>query len=117
MLEFNNFSLINAERCEKGFNMPLDAWNVMEWACAVAGETGEMCNYAKKLKRLHDGVQPDKDKNITEEQLIENIGKELADIVIYCDLLASSLNMRLGYLVKEKFNETSLAIKSNCKLK
>ncbi len=116
MLDFNILSLKNAERCEKGFKHKIDSWTLSDWATAISGETGEMCNYVKKLKRLKDGVQPDKDKNLTETEIIANIGRELADIVIYADLMATRLNMKLGFEVIKKFNETSIARKSNIKL-
>jgi hypothetical protein len=65
-----------------------------DWACALAGETGEACNLIKKLRR-GDAIDT------------EDIGKELADVVIYADLLAARLGIDLGEAVVQKFNEVS----------
>ena len=61
-----------------------------EWACAMAGEAGEACNVAKKIKRLETGTNTAKDP-ATMDACRTLMGKELADTVIYCDLLAASL--------------------------
>jgi NTP pyrophosphatase (non-canonical NTP hydrolase) len=60
----------------------------------MAGECGEVCNLIKKLRRGES------------VPLIE-IGDELADVVIYCDLLAARLKIDLGDAVVRKFNEVS----------
>ncbi|NJO65998.1 MAG: hypothetical protein HC836_50410, partial [Richelia sp. RM2_1_2] len=53
-------------------------WGEVDWACALAGETGELCNFIKKRRR---------GENIP----VEELAKELADIVCYADLLADHL--------------------------
>jgi NTP pyrophosphatase (non-canonical NTP hydrolase) len=104
--EFFVLALRNKLRCENpaGFNHKIDDWTPGDWALAVAGETGEMCNFVKKLKRIEDGLGVDK---ITKEECIANIGEELADIVIYADLLATRLGLILGTEIYKKFNKTS----------
>ncbi len=123
-LEFNILSLKNEERCEKSYHK-IKSWSPTDWACALAGEVGEACNFVKKLKRLDSDIfwsgeyskcNNTKTKDEEEKILIESIGKELADVVIYADLLASRLGLRLGYEVKKKFNETSDVIGSPIKL-
>lgn len=111
-LTFRALSEKNLERCESkaGFNHRLNSWSINDWAVAVAGETGEMCNFAKKLKRVYDGIEPDPD--LDAGSLIVKIGKEISDIVIYCDLLAQRMGLDLGEEVMRKFNETSDKIKS-----
>lgn len=101
-LSFNELSFVNSKRCEASFH-PIDQWSPTDWACALAGETGEACNL---IKKLHRG----------EDINIEEIGKELADVVIYADLLATRLGLNLGDCVKEKFNEVSDRVGSNIKL-
>lgn len=100
-----NFGILrdaNVTRSEQSFHM-CDAWSPTDWACAMAGETGEACNLIKKLRRGED-VRP------------EDIGKELADVVIYADLLAHRLGIDLGTAVRSKFNEVSDRVKSPIKL-
>jgi NTP pyrophosphatase (non-canonical NTP hydrolase) len=83
----------NVARCEDVFHQ-LDAWSPTDWACALAGETGEACNLIKKLRR-------------GEEVESGDIARELADVVIYADLLAARCGIDLGEAVRCKFNEVS----------
>lgn len=64
---------------------------------ALAGEVGEACNVIKKVRRgdrTMDDARPD-------------IANELADAVIYLDLLAARAGIDLGNAVAAKFNEVS----------
>src|SRR3954464_13889395 len=45
---------INAKRAERWHG--LKSWSALEWAGAMAGEAGEACNAAKKLKRIEDEI-------------------------------------------------------------
>lgn len=101
-LTFRDLSYYNKERCEKHFH-PINEWSETDWATAVAGETGEMCNWIKKRKR-------------GEDISVEEVGKELADIIIYCDLMATRLNISLEEFIINKFNEVSNKINSSIKL-
>src|SRR5438132_10255212 len=74
----------NRERCEEVFHF-IDSWSPTDWACALAGEVGEACNLIKKMRRG--------DPKITRI----DVGEELADVVIYADLLAQRLGLDLGY--------------------
>lgn len=78
-------------------------WTLSEWGCALSGEVGELCNKIKKKRQGQD---------ITHKQLTD----ELADIVIYCDLLATKLGYRLEDIVRDKFNRTSDKIDSDIKI-
>ena len=70
----------------------------------MAGECGEACNEVKKLRRL-DGA--DSGCDTQRKVLRKKIGRELADLVIYADLLAARLRIDLGKEVVGKFNEVS----------
>lgn len=85
---------INEKRSIDAYGMQLESWSPMEWGCAVAGEVGEMCNFLKKLQR--DNI------NYTED-----IAKEMADVIIYIDLLATLLNIDLATSIRDKFNSVS----------
>lgn len=104
----------NVTRCEQVFH-PLKAWSPAEWACAMAGEAGEACNIAKKIKRLETRTNTAKDPKTLEECRVL-MGKELADTIIYADLLAASLNIDLGQAVRDKFNEVSVRMGSDIRL-
>jgi NTP pyrophosphatase (non-canonical NTP hydrolase) len=72
----------------------LNDWSLTDWACAVAGETGELCNLVKKL---HRGDNID----------MQAIAHEAADIVIYLDLFCQRAGLVLADCIEEKFNQTS----------
>lgn len=96
----------NVYRCEMIFH-PLNAWSVSDWAVAFAGEAGEVLNAVKKLRRHEDGTNTDKDPQ-TREQCLQEIAWELADTIIYADLLAAHLEIDLGNAVRAKFNRVSM---------
>jgi NTP pyrophosphatase (non-canonical NTP hydrolase) len=81
-LSFDALRETNVARSEAAFQ-PIADWTPTDWATAVAGETGEACNLVKKLRRL-DGPDRKLDTTGQREYLTREIGKELADIVIYC---------------------------------
>jgi NTP pyrophosphatase (non-canonical NTP hydrolase) len=101
ILTFEELRDVNVKRCEDVF-FPLDSWTPSDWACALAGEAGEACNAVKKLNRGDGNV--------------EEVGKELADTIIYADLLAARLGIDLAAAVVEKFNEVSEKRGSNVRL-
>lgn len=78
-------------------------WTLADWSNAIAGETGEMCNLIKKIRR-GDNVD------------VQDVGRELADIVIYADILADKLGLNLSDCIQQKFNEVSDRIGSEIKL-
>jgi NTP pyrophosphatase (non-canonical NTP hydrolase) len=86
---------INVRRCEQCF-FPLHYWNVLEWSGAMAGEAGEVANAAKKIHR--DGYSDKK---------LKNLADEIADTIIYLDLLAASEGIDLEEAIRHKFNTDS----------
>lgn len=114
-LTFNDLQIINELRCKESFH-ELDSWNTCEWMCAVAGEVGEACNIAKKLKRLETSQGYRKEELGQAFQLTNELSYEIADAVIYLDLVATSLGFNLEDLVRKKFNITSDRLKSHRKL-
>lgn len=92
-LRFSALRLANVKRCEEVFHQ-LHDWSPTDWACAMAGECGEACNLIKKTRR---GEAID----------VDDIGDELADLVIYADLLAARLGLDLGRCIVKKFDEVS----------
>lgn len=106
MLKFDDLRQQNVLRCEAVFH-PLGSWTPTDWACAMAGEAGETCNAVKKLRRHADGTNTAKDPT-TEAECVAAIAVELADTVIYADLLAARLGIDLGEAVRAKFNAVSV---------
>lgn len=60
------------------------------WGCALAGEVGELCNL---LKKQHRGW---------EDVLSKEVAEELADVVIYCMIIANTLDIDLQAEVARK---------------
>lgn len=138
MLTFKELRTANVKRCNTAFSTKdsgLEDWSPTDWACAMAGETGEAaeeltlavlslmvtakankpCDTVKKLKRL-DTADSNIDSAEKRNELKIKIGKELADMLIYADLLAARLDIDLGDAVVQKFNEVSDKRGSNIKL-
>jgi NTP pyrophosphatase (non-canonical NTP hydrolase) len=112
-LTFDDLAAADLVRCDVSFG-GLDKWSPTDWGCALAGEVGELCNFLKKLLRLQ--TNPDwspKDVNL---DLLGSIAGELADVVIYADLLAQRLGIDLGKAVVAKFNEVSERVGSKVRL-
>jgi NTP pyrophosphatase (non-canonical NTP hydrolase) len=101
-INFNQLRDANRARQRTSFRSCL-AWLPSDWSNALAGEVGEACNLIKKLRR---GEVVNKD----------DIAKELADVVIYSDLLAVQFGIDLGQAVRDKFNEVSARVGSKIEL-
>jgi NTP pyrophosphatase (non-canonical NTP hydrolase) len=67
---------------------------------ALAGELGEALNIVKKLEREALGLPGSRGN-------VEDLALELADVIIYLDLLAARYGIDLGPAVIAKFNATS----------
>ena len=93
----------NVKRCVQDFKHSLDDWSEMEWGCAAAGEMGELCNLLKKRKRGEDIP-------------LKAVMDEIADVIIYLDLLAAKLGVHLSGPIRDKFNEVSERRHSNIRL-
>lgn len=99
----DNLRQMNKERCEQNFKHAITSWNIMEWGCALAGEAGELCNVLKKVQRERDGIEGSR----VEGDSMKAIADELADVIIYGDLLAELCGIDIADAIASKFNETS----------
>jgi NTP pyrophosphatase (non-canonical NTP hydrolase) len=108
-LSFARLREVNVARCNEAFhpNGGMEEWSPLEWAGAVAGEAGEAANMAKKLRRLDTGDQP-LDSPEYRDVLADQIVEELADTVIYADLLAARVGKDLEEAIRQKFNKVSI---------
>lgn len=77
-------------------------WSPAQWLQAVVGELGEYANLRKKYER----------GDIASHEFYLNARKELADIVIYLDILAAQLGIDLSTAIIDKFNEVSVRVSS-----
>jgi len=72
-------------------------WSLTDWVCAVTGELGEAANMIKKIRR----------GDFTLARVQREVADELADVVIYLDILAFRCGIDLGEAVMRKWNATS----------
>lgn len=109
-MDLDVFSQANRLRCESpdGFGKPVGHWSLSDWFTAAMGELGEAANVAKKLNRIRDGIPGNGD--VTEYELRQCLADEIADTVIYLDLLAQSEGLLLSTIVANKFDRTSAKI-------
>lgn len=109
-LTFADVTAANVARCNRWHKGGLGDWSVADWAVAMAGEAGEVCNAVKKLRRVEDEIANISDEGrllATREQAIAKIGEELADTFLYLNLLGVRLGINLADQVVAKFNATS----------
>jgi NTP pyrophosphatase (non-canonical NTP hydrolase) len=85
----------------------IESWSLSDWACAAAGELGEACNVIKKLNRLRDNL-PGNKRGEDGDTLREKLALEIADTVMYLDLLAAAAGIDLEQAVIQKFNRVSI---------
>jgi NTP pyrophosphatase (non-canonical NTP hydrolase) len=109
-LAFAALAAISRTRAARWHPGGIEEWAVERWSNAMAGEAGEACNAVKKLNRIEDGIASlgEKGREYTErEEAIAKVLEELADVVIYADLLAQRVGGNLAAAVTSKFNVVS----------
>lgn len=97
----------NVQRARKWHN-GMARWSGADWSNAMCGEAGEAANVVKKIRRLETSAKlvERKDKALA-EPLIAALADELADTLIYADLLADHYGIDLRKAVRAKFNRVS----------
>lgn len=101
-------NVARAERWHPGF--PGGDWTGGDWAAAMCGEAGEAANVVKKLRRLDIGANARigvTNDDCTGPELRAELGEELADTLLYIDLLAAFYGIDLVRHVVGKFNRVS----------
>jgi NTP pyrophosphatase (non-canonical NTP hydrolase) len=107
-LTFAQLRAVNAARAARwhpGFPHD-DKWNGADWSNAAAGEMGEACNVVKKLRRQETGGRGAADPDY--DVLLSKLGDEIADTIIYLDLLATFYGIDTAAAVVAKFNAVSV---------
>ena len=96
---------VNVERMHR--YPSCSGWNLLEWAGALCGEAGELANFCKKHLLVNGPTSLSSPEGAERERLRQEIGKEIADVLIYADLLAYEAGFDLWPLIVAKFNEVS----------
>lgn len=108
-LSFRTFQLANKIRQTTFVNKKgkrFKSYNLLELAGNVCGEAGELQGFCKKVRRG--------DMTLAEGRVA--IGKEIADTITYCALVANKAGLSLEDIVVQKFNEVSDRVNSLVKL-
>jgi hypothetical protein len=111
-ITFNALLAIDVERAKRWHNKHgLEEWSALEWAGAMAGEAGEACNWAKKLKRLDLDIPSinEGDRHASDVAAVrEMFVKEIADTVIYGMLAAARVGVTdFESVLRDVFNKKS----------
>ncbi len=107
MLTFQKLRETNLSRATKWHGGDgISSWSLSDWLTALVGELGEAANIIKKLNRERDSIQG----NTAEQRatLADDLADEIADTMIYLDLLAARAGIDLEQVVRNKFNATSI---------
>ena len=103
-MTFDELAKVNITRCRRWHDP--ESWSPQMWGLAAAGEMGETCNALKKLWRADNGIQ----QNAVPDDraaLVRSVAMEIGDTVVYLDLLAQRLGLRLEDCVRDTFNRIS----------
>jgi NTP pyrophosphatase (non-canonical NTP hydrolase) len=104
----------NRTRVHRWHGPDSDPWSGADWSNAMCGEAGEAANVVKKLRRLETAIPDGRYHGTTvttvdRDELVHGLGDELADLLIYADLLAAHYGIDLEQHVRDKFNRVSEA--------
>lgn len=96
----------SSERARLWHDDSTEPWTGADWGNAMGGECGEAQNVVKKLRRVETRVAGPNDETDV-ATLVHKLAMELADTIIYADLLALHYGIDLSEAVAEKFNIVS----------
>ena len=104
-LTFERLSQINIQRCRKWHDP--DDWSPQMWGLAMCGEAGEVANALKKLWRYDNGIQQSAESGDRQAH-VRAVAMEIGDTLVYLDLLAQRMGLRLEDCVRDTFNRVSI---------
>lgn len=108
-MDITKFQQINAERAIRWHRNGDTDWNLLEWAGAMCGESGEAANVAKKIRRL-DMQLPNKEKGLNKDNLTElemKLAEEVADSIIYGIIILSKIGADVSIVLATVFDKKS----------
>jgi len=106
-MNLGEISAMNRVRCNR-WHSGGEEWSAADWSNALAGETGELCNVIKKIRR-HETHTVQYYNTPPVENLIEDLKDEIADVFLYLDLVAYHFGLDLEQCIIPKFNAVSEA--------
>jgi len=109
-MDISQFQKINSIRAKRWHNDGKTNWNLLEWAGAMCGESGEAANVAKKIRRL-DMNLPNKEAGVKKNNLNTlqiKLANEVADSIIYGLIILSELDMDATSVLADVFDQKSI---------
>lgn len=112
MLTFEQLSEANFSRASR-WHEGAEPWSGADWSNAMCGEAGEAANVVKKLRRLETNITQgsyhgEETISTDHEVLVAKLGGEIADTILYLDLLAEHYGIDIESHVRQKFNSVSI---------
>lgn len=107
-LDLAKLEATNVERARvwhPGFPKDND-WLLVDWSNAMGGECGEAQNVVKKLRRKEFQLSGAVDPSVN--ILLDKLGEEIADTILYAILLAAKAGIDLEQAIVLKFNQISV---------
>ncbi len=104
-LDLNNFSYLNRKRCDEVY------WPLVD--CDLATLKDKIND---EMHELHVEIYNCQVWDGCGEEPCIALGKEIADVVTYLDLLAQRVGLNLSDILVQKFNEVSDRKKTNIKI-
>jgi NTP pyrophosphatase (non-canonical NTP hydrolase) len=101
-LTFTELRTANLARSARWHPKGIRSWSASDWLVAVLGELGELASLLKMRNRERDGLVGNKFSPTGQQ-----IADEIADVLVYLDLLAATQEVDLAVAVTTKFNEVS----------
>lgn len=109
-MNLDQFQKTNEQRADRWHGGDLHQWTLLEWTGAMAGECGEACNVAKKIKRITNDL-PNKKAGLTvtdRDRLDNDLANECADTIIYALIILSALGFNASTVITRVFNQKSV---------
>ncbi len=112
-LDLIDLRAANVNRAQR-WHADAEPWTGADWSNAMAGETGEACNVVKKIRRIETSITQgtyhgEETTSTDRDELVRKLGSEIADTIIYADLLADHYGIDVGAAIRRKFNAVSEA--------
>lgn len=105
---------VNTLRSKQEFNIDPCTWQGLLHNCVgLSEEVGEVNGVIKKAdrkKRMTSKKRSNKYRN----KKVKDLGEEIADVIIYLDLVAAHFNIDLEKELVNKFNKVSNELGSSC---
>lgn len=122
-ISLHGLSRANSSRADR-WHSGAAVWTGADWSNAMCGEAGEAANIVKKLRRIETGIGAGPQafsgmrdpsgsglpyNTPPEYELGAALAEEIADVILYADLLARHYGIDTETAVLAKFNRVSAA--------